>query len=170
MNEKRFNCVLANDYHIINDNVDNMTYFLQEGNDVEKLVGVLNEQQDTIQRMKYSLNTIYRAFENHYGYDMRNAVWLIDELSYDEIVDELYIAETDSKNRKEASMYWKKKCDEQQATIRKLQDLCGESDGENAKLRIENKRLQKELNNCEKFRYTVFKRMNDEYIKERSIK
>ena len=33
---------------------------------------------------------------------------------------------------------------EQQATIRKLQDLCGESDGENAKLRIENKRLEEE--------------------------
>lgn len=29
---------------------------------------------------------------------------------------------------------------EQQATIKKLQDLCGESDGENAKLRIENKK------------------------------
>ena len=34
---------------------------------------------------------------------------------------------------------------EQEATIRKLQDLCGESDGENAKLRIENKRLQEEI-------------------------
>ena len=33
---------------------------------------------------------------------------------------------------------------EQQVTIRKLQDLCGESDGENAKLRIENKRLEEE--------------------------
>ena len=32
----------------------------------------------------------------------------------------------------------------QQATIEQLQDLCGESDGENAKLRIENKRLQEE--------------------------
>ena len=59
---------------------------------------------------------------------------------------------------------------EQQATIRKLQDLCGESDGENAKLRIENKRLQKELNDCEKFRYTVFKILNEEYIKECSMK
>ena len=38
-----------------------------------------------------------------------------------------------------------KKLNEQQATIRKLQDLCGESDGENAKLRIENKRLQEEI-------------------------
>ena len=59
---------------------------------------------------------------------------------------------------------------EQQATIRKLQDLCGKSDGENMKLRIENKRLQKELNDCEKFRYTVFKRLNDEHIKECSIR
>ena len=50
---------------------------------------------------------------------------------------------------------------EQQATIRRLQDLCGQSDSENAKLRIENKRLQKELNDCEKFRYQVFKRMGE---------
>ena len=34
---------------------------------------------------------------------------------------------------------------EQQATIKQLQDLCGKSDGENAKLRIENKKL-KEMN------------------------
>ena len=38
------------------------------------------------------------------------------------------------------------KLNEQQATIEQLQDLCGESDGENAKLRIENKRLEKEVN------------------------
>ena len=37
------------------------------------------------------------------------------------------------------------KLNEQQATIQSLQDLCGKSDGENAKLRIENKKL-KELN------------------------
>lgn len=36
------------------------------------------------------------------------------------------------------------KLNEQQAIIRKLQDLCGESDWENTKLRIENKRLQAE--------------------------
>lgn len=34
---------------------------------------------------------------------------------------------------------------EQQSTIKKLQDLCGESDSENAKLRIENKKLQEEI-------------------------
>ena len=44
----------------------------------------IDEQQATIQRMKHSLNTIYKAFEKHYGYDMRNAVWLVDELSYDD--------------------------------------------------------------------------------------
>lgn len=78
---------------------------------------------------------------------------------------------------------------EQQNTISQLQDLCGESDGENAKLRIENKRLEKEVNllkptnieqyeqiqklqeeneklrkelgDCEKFRYQVFKRIGE---------
>lgn len=39
-----------------------------------------------------------------------------------------------------------KKLNEQQATIRKLQDLCGESDGENAKLRIKNKEQQATIN------------------------
>ena len=33
---------------------------------------------------------------------------------------------------------------EQQATISQLQDLCGKSDGENAKLRMENKKLKAE--------------------------
>ena len=49
-----------------------------------------------------------------------------------------------------------KKLNEQQSTIRKLQDLCGESDSENAKLRIENEQLKN--------------RLNKEYIKECSIK
>ena len=50
---------------------------------------------------------------------------------------------------------------EQQATIRRLQDLCGESDSENAKLRIENEQLRKELGDCEKFRYAVFKKIGE---------
>ena len=36
--------------------------------------------------------------------------------------------------------------EEQLKQIMELQDLCGQSDGENAKLRIENKRLEKEVN------------------------
>lgn len=39
------------------------------------------------------------------------------------------------------------KLNEQQDIISQLQDLCGESDGENAKLRIENGQLRKELDN-----------------------
>lgn len=46
-----------------------------------------------------------------------------------------------------------KRLNEQQSTIRKLQDLCGESDGENAKLRIENKRLQEENEQLKKLKY-----------------
>ena len=42
MSEKRFNCVLGKDYHIINNNVDNMTYYLQDGNDVVLLINLLN--------------------------------------------------------------------------------------------------------------------------------
>ena len=38
-----------------------------------------------------------------------------------------------------------RKVKEQQATIRKLQDLCGESDSENAKLRQEIKKLQRQI-------------------------
>ena len=91
-----------------------------------------------------------------------------------------------------------KRLNKQQDTIFKLQDLCGKSDYENTKLRIENKMLEKEVNllkptnieqyeqiqklqeeneklrkelgDCEKFRYTVFKRLNKEYIKECSMK
>ena len=37
------------------------------------------------------------------------------------------------------------KLNEQQDTIFKLQDLCGESDSENAKLRIENEQLRKSV-------------------------
>lgn len=42
MSEKRFNCVLGKDYHIINNNVDNMTYYLQDGNDVVLVINLLN--------------------------------------------------------------------------------------------------------------------------------
>ena len=46
------------------------------------------------------------------------------------------------------------KLNEQQSTINKLQDLCGESDYENAKLRIENKELQRKIDMlCEVFNY-----------------
>ena len=49
------------------------------------------------------------------------------------------------KEKRMTALQTTKRLNEQQATIKKLQDLCGESDGENAKLRIENKRLCDEI-------------------------
>ena len=49
------------------------------------------------------------------------------------------------KNERMCALNVTKKLNEQQATIRRLQDLCGESDSENAKLRIENEQLKKQL-------------------------
>ena len=55
---------------------------------------------------------------------------------------------------------------EQQDTIFKLQDLCGESDSENAKLKIENKRLQEEN---EQLRKQCFELENDYVIETSDI-
>ena len=50
--------------------------------------------------------------------------------------------------------YVVKTLNEQQDTIFKLQDLCGKSDYENAKLRLKNKELQNKIDMlCEKYDY-----------------
>lgn len=47
-----------------------------------------------------------------------------------------------------------RKLNEQQSIIEQLQDLCGESDYENAKLRLKNKELQDKIDwLCEKYDY-----------------
>ena len=54
--------------------------------------------------------------------------------------------------------------DKHEGTIYTAYDMCrklNELYEENERLRKENERLRKELNNCEKFRYTVFKRMEE---------
>lgn len=56
MCEKPFNCVLDNDYHIINNNVDNMTYFLQDGNDVVLVINLLNKLYEDNEQLKKQLN------------------------------------------------------------------------------------------------------------------
>ena len=52
MKKKLFNCVLGKDYHIINNNVDNMTYFLQDGNDVVLVINLLNKLYDENEQLK----------------------------------------------------------------------------------------------------------------------
>ena len=54
MSEKRFNCVLGKDYHIINNNVDNMTYFLQDGNDVVLVINLMNRLVEENEQLKQS--------------------------------------------------------------------------------------------------------------------
>ena len=54
---------------------------------------------------------------------------------------------------------------EQQATIERLQDLCGESDYENAKLRLKNKELQDKIDwLCEKYDYPNNKGVKNDII------
>ena len=54
---------------------------------------------------------------------------------------------------------------EQQATIRRLQDLCGESDGENAKLRIENKEQQATIEELER-KVKKYAKIGEEQLKQ----
>ena len=54
VSEKRFNCVLGKDYHIINNNVDNMTYFLQDGNDVVLVINLMNRLVEENEQLKQS--------------------------------------------------------------------------------------------------------------------
>ena len=70
---------------------------------------------------------------------------IIDKECYVEIIDMTLACEV--LNRLDLKLkHYNEVNGEQQATIRKLQDLCGESDSENAKLRIENEQLKIKLN------------------------
>ena len=57
------------------------------------------------------------------------------------------------------------KLNEQQSTIEQLQDLCGDSDYENAQLRLENKKLQDKIDwLCEKYNYPNNKGVKNDII------
>ena len=58
MSEKQFTCVLGKDYHIINNNVDNMTYYLQDGNDVVLVINLLNRLVEENEQLRQELKTI----------------------------------------------------------------------------------------------------------------
>ena len=58
MSEKQFNCVLGKDYHIINNNVDNMSYYLQDGNDVVLVINLLNRLVEENEQLRQELKTI----------------------------------------------------------------------------------------------------------------
>ena len=58
MSEKKFTCVLGKDYHIINNNVDDMTYYLQDGNDVVLVINLLNRLVEENEQLRQELKTI----------------------------------------------------------------------------------------------------------------
>ena len=58
MKKKLFNCVLGKDYHIINNNVDNMTYYLQDGNDVVLVINLLNKLYEENKYLKKRIKVI----------------------------------------------------------------------------------------------------------------
>ena len=117
-NEKRFN---LDDESRIWDNGTPMTAL--------DIVMMQNEQQELIEELQVSDEMGWNRaehFEKKCPKELHNKKMYIKRLEY--------------KVQK-----FKEMNSEQQDTIRKLQDLCGESDSENAKLRIENKKL-KEMN------------------------
>ena len=113
-------------------NLSDTVYFIidyenpnKEIRTLKDCIDLLNEQQELIEELHTSDNMGWGRAEK-----------FEKELKQKKI----YIKRLEYKVQK-----FKEMNGEQQATIRKLQDLCGKSDGENMKLRIENKRLQ-ELN------------------------
>ena len=84
MSEKQFNCVLGKDYHIINNNVDNMTYFLQDGNDVVLVINLLNKLYEENEKLKEKLQSVtmlkddyeelIESFEKKYGKNVEDVI------------------------------------------------------------------------------------------------
>lgn len=68
MSEKKFTCVLGKDYHIINNNVDNMSYYLQDGNDVVLVINLINrlvEENEQLQKQVKSFETTMNATSDY---------------------------------------------------------------------------------------------------------
>ena len=114
MSEKRFKSTIDEETMSI------MPYLVSDNEEecfynLEGCVDLLNEQQATISKQ-------------------------LDQII--ELQDKYRILEFNHKRLEERNKKQYEKIGEQQATIRKLQDLCGQSDGENAKLRIKNNEQQ----------------------------
>lgn len=81
MSEKKFTCVLGKDYHIINNNVDNMSYYLQDGNDVVLVINLINrlvEENEQLQKQVESSETTSNA-TSHYNAFLESKITTLEE-------------------------------------------------------------------------------------------
>jgi RNA binding exosome subunit len=115
----------------------------------------MSEQRFEDDGIEYNNNYNYALLDTYYEFDGKRIIeWNkhsdnVEYTDFERITEILNIKqmrlESLMKHREEIGKLFDR-IDEQQATIEQLQDLCGKSDGENAKLRIENEQLKNKLN------------------------
>ena len=95
MKKKLFNCVLGKDYHIINNNVDNMTYYLQDGNDVVLVINLLNRLVEENEQLKKENQRVYGIIED--GGVLLTRKQLLDVIGEDKF--DMFFREQETSNK-----------------------------------------------------------------------
>ena len=95
MKKKLFNCVLGKDYHIINNNVDNMTYYLQDGNDVVLVTNLLNRVVEENDQLKKENQRVYGIIED--GGVLLTEKQLLDVIGEDKF--DMFFREQETSNK-----------------------------------------------------------------------
>ena len=95
MSEERFNCVLGKDYHIINNNVDNMTYYLQDGNDVVLVTNLMNRLVEENEQLKKQNQRVYGIIED--GGVLLTRKQLLDVIGEDKF--DMFFREQETSNK-----------------------------------------------------------------------
>lgn len=95
MKKKLFNCVLGKDYHIINNNVDNMTYYLQDGNDVVLVTNLMNRLVEENDQLKKENQRVYGIIED--GGVLLTEKQLLDVIGEDKF--DMFFREQETSNK-----------------------------------------------------------------------
>ena len=95
MSEKKFTCVLGKDYHIINNNVDNMTYYLQDGNDVVLVTNLMNRLVEENEQLKKENQRVYGIIED--GGVLLTEKQLLDVIGEDKF--DMFFREQETSNK-----------------------------------------------------------------------